>query len=1285
MKRQKLSPLALLTLLFALAACGGGDGNNGNNGSNNLQPDAQSDTSDDTDDNAYFVAPVYEPQGQVPLPNDLALEEDGTLPPTSQSDANPQFAAWYDLQTGWLKSESIRVAFDGPLDESTVSADNVLVFRLGEDGAEPVALDAVTYAEVEGGSMITAMPSEPLAFGEAYMSVVTTDILAAGGEPIVPALAIDLAASAEALTAEDVPESAPLDAEAYEALRQQLEPLFEAAAAQDIERGQIAAISGWTTRAHVAAPEAVDGVWPMPIDLALDEDGTYPEDDSGVTGARAVLEEYRGQLHGWPGNQTISLPLEGMPDDGSLNEESVELWQTEQGADSLEPVELDSVEVDDEDGTIVIHPRDPLSTHEQYYATVTTDATDEQGRSLSASVEMFLAMQPDDLVDANGSVNFALLDGVSSDYLEAIQQLRDVTRPAVQKIQQAGGHEWQELAAVWTWSTLSDPIVANDVERMPSPHDIMLDDDGTFPSAALDHVGEPSAQGYFEEYLDSLHGFSPETPMALPLRGRVDPATVTADALQVWMVDQGDGSWTRVEEFSVSESTTDGDQQLDVVFDEARMRDEYFVVFATRDISASDGTPLAADLPLVLAIQPNDISEGDPVLDEITGDQAQLVLALRPLLRPLVEQIEAETSLSWRDLATVWSWHTWTDTFVLLDPATGEIPFPNAFLMENDRVSIPTAGATGLELALFNEVNGRHGFSTVSASWVPLAGGIDETTLNNQSILIPLIFDYEVEYRADSGHLLVRYNELLDAESSVAAAIKPSVMGTDGNPVKPSPVWVYLESPYELTDEQGESLVETLDNDSAAQLEAGRQAFQEYFDAMSFLNLSREDIAMGWTYSTGRTTRPLQNLRAQALYALAENGTSMTLRRACEAQSNCSPDLNLVSDPGSLSVPDTPGVTADMSNIATIQFAAEYDTTLFFDDSTGTLRDLEQDPSQTIPEVPVGVSVFVPEQTQTGGECAPPFDVVLGIHGVTISRNQFGVTMANDLAAFPNCLATVAFDMPLHGGRAPGVTDLHISSTPMRSGEGFLGLEVGKTKAIMMQTVADLFVLAQIANNDGLETAIDADPNTDFFTTNVALAGRSMGGIMGALFVTVEPLIDVAALNVAGGRFPAIIEDSRLTAGLLTQLPDPSDFEYTQTLELVQWALEHVDPLVFAPHTVQSPVDEFTFSTTGGQSSYSSEGAVPANQVLLQMVDGDPTVPNRATQAMADAMGESLQDSTFPSEAGHNITWVHDPADPGYDAAVCARAQIAAWLSSGLQTGTSQLPADLAVNNCLTP
>jgi pimeloyl-ACP methyl ester carboxylesterase len=263
----------------------------------------------------------------------------------------------------------------------------------------------------------------------------------------------------------------------------------------------------------------------------------------------------------------------------------------------------------------------------------------------------------------------------------------------------------------------------------------------------------------------------------------------------------------------------------------------------------------------------------------------------------------------------------------------------------------------------------------------------------------------------------------------------------------------------------------------------------------------------------------------------------------------------------------------------------------------------------------------------------PPGDVsnvpvVVYQHGLGDDRSAiFAVADALCEQGF----AVAAIDIPFHGMRAQGSVDLHhaFGST---AGPDLYGDLTGTTIYVSFVGVVDttgpyaafhptyprdtlrqgaLDVMALVNaldRSDWSGVGSMGGPTTIGFSADpIGFVGVSLGGIVGTTFVTGEPRVGAAVLNVTGGELTNLVaySGSFNTTFLPLLLPkiglDPDSVDYTNSpprflpeVALYQTLLDRGDAISFGP-------------VLAGQ----------AKNVLFQMAYDDETVPNQATEALA--------------------------------------------------------------------
>ena len=1094
---------------------------------------------------------------------------------------------------------------------------------------------------------------------------------------------------------------------------------------------------------------------PLPNTLAVDPDGTLPdlEVEDGDS-AQQAFYDWLGELNGWLPQTPVEIPFDGELDEASLTAENVRLFRLEEGGEltELEIAELVYATVDDDSparSRVTVVPADPLAPATSYGVVVTKGVQGENGVAIGEPAPIFFALHDRPIVTEGGEITIPQLedDPATASDLEAVRASLEPITSRLGDLDLERG----DVAMMFSWRTNRNvfTVLDPDTATIPLPNTLAMDEgeDGlpTFPAAALPaltqwraslETDDPlprTAQIYFDEYLDSLHGWPNDItslPVEVPLSGPIDEESLGPDSVQLWRAGRGDEPPARLTDVTLEYVADEDAGSYKVVIQPGEelagaglaLDTDYFA-FITTDVTDPQGDPIKQPSALALALQPAPLvdDQGGSLVEQASDADAQTAAGVQQLLRPFVEAIEAQTDYDYDELASVWSFYTWRDPFIVFDPLNGDIPFPNAFLIGDDgTVDIPIPeGIDPLQRGIFEEVNTRDGFSVLGQGWVTVLGELDPASVTYYedgqddgelgaiamaevpgALPETLGPEYiELEYVPEYGKIMFRPKLPLRKGTLHAAILSDRLVGTNGLPAKPTPIFVMLASEFPLYDaDSGESLIAQLPDSAAPDLEAGRMQYSRLFlSAQIVTGDKRDSITGAFAFTTDDVTEPLQQIHAQALARLAERA-ELVAERACEVDDtrDCAEDLLDNSD-GSFDTYTGPYLNSaplyeggpttderDFSNIAQIQWAGEFDSVNFLDGD----RAIKGWDALDTARVPI--TVYVPKAT---AECQPPFRVLIAQHGLGSSRLFSGLGLANTMASPEYCLATVAIDSVLHGGRTEGLDTLHPTTHPEDSGDGFLGIDFVVSTNNFTQSVVDLAVLNQIIRAGGLDSLVDntagddgmGDPLPMFDISRVGIMGTSLGGIFSADLVTIDPELNDVVLTVAPGKLTYYLtEDSIIGENLLGPLEslgvlERGTFAFEQLISFVQWVADVVDPGAFARYTTDDTLDALVYDPMAD--AFSEGDGVPAADVLAQMALDDNVAPNVSTRQLAEVLGVSLEDSTY--EARHGFIGTQNADDPNYAAAECARRQAAWFMRAALDDEDTTLPDELKAATCV--
>jgi len=223
----------------------------------------------------------------------------------------------------------------------------------------------------------------------------------------------------------------------------------------------------------------------------------------------------------------------------------------------------------------------------------------------------------------------------------------------------------------------------------------------------------------------------------------------------------------------------------------------------------------------------------------------------------------------------------------------------------------------------------------------------------------------------------------------------------------------------------------------------------------------------------------------------------------------------------------------------------------------------------------------------------PPEGYPLVMYGHGLSRNGGdAVTTATSYPDLPMVWAGIS--AVSHGHRGNFLSFFNLNN-------------VLATRDSFRQTVADFLQFQRMLRHS------DAPELAQLDRSRFHYYGISLGGIMGALYLGIEPDIEVAMLSVPGGGLPNILTGSEFIGELLQPLisfalgigvDDPLfPLVLGRFTQVAQWVLDPGDPINTAPYLL-------------GPTTL--RGGTP-KKLLMQMGISDTIVPNRTSEDLARA------------------------------------------------------------------
>ncbi len=209
----------------------------------------------------------------------------------------------------------------------------------------------------------------------------------------------------------------------------------------------------------------------------------------------------------------------------------------------------------------------------------------------------------------------------------------------------------------------------------------------------------------------------------------------------------------------------------------------------------------------------------------------------------------------------------------------------------------------------------------------------------------------------------------------------------------------------------------------------------------------------------------------------------------------------------------------------------------------------------------------------------------------------------------PHGFAMAGSALPVNPERLPGASDIaYLNFDNIGMGRDLFRQGVIEQRMFLDELLAHTFTAAELAGCTGLalpagETAHHFDP------AKIYAQGQSMGGQYTNLVSAVEPRILGAVPTGAGGFWSYFILETQLIPDLPTLLPllleaDASLNWMHPALQLLEYAWEPIDPIVYAPRLARRPLPGH-----------------PARSIYEPAAVGDSYFPSTIYDAMALAYG----------------------------------------------------------------
>ncbi len=278
------------------------------------------------------------------------------------------------------------------------------------------------------------------------------------------------------------------------------------------------------------------------------------------------------------------------------------------------------------------------------------------------------------------------------------------------------------------------------------------------------------------------------------------------------------------------------------------------------------------------------------------------------------------------------------------------------------------------------------------------------------------------------------------------------------------------------------------------------------------------------------------------------------------------------------------------------------------------------------PDTLIPVTLVIPRRPAPAGG----YPVVIHGHGLSNHRGSM-LGVANELARAG--FAMIGIDDVLHGARSGAPDAINNYPGPYEGPDGIPDTfdfpvpffaaftDFSAMQDNFRQTVLDQSSLVRLIQSSRLDLSPLASagvvevPRLD--STRIYWSGGSLGGIIGAMTIAVEPEIDAAALQVPGASFVQLISTGSaelaplvgaVSSATLGLQGDEAIDEFHPVALLLAAVTEAGDPIAYAPHVFEDRLV--------------AERAPP--DLLVTYAPYDEVLPNIATVALVRALGLDL-------------------------------------------------------------
>lgn len=807
---------------------------------------------------------------------------------------------------------------------------------------------------------------------------------------------------------------------------------------------------------------------------------------------------------------------------------------------------------------------------------------------------------------------------------------------------------WAALALASSWVSCGLPLdppaeVINarfdpGAGVLPTPNDLLRDEEEGRLELPLD-PGLGPAERAFREWFNTKDGWSTTLPARVGFSGPVDARSVTDDSVQVWRwgeTPQRVAGLTRVVDSSGSELSIEPPEGG---WDRGRT----FVVLVRGGQGGLRGerrerVECDAAFYFLRMTEPLDTVAHQRAFPGGTRaerlDHGARLEEVRQRLLPYFDFFEGQ-GIARREVAALWTFTTTEQTEVAMDRASQRMPLPFDLLIDprTGRIDLPPHhGDNETVLEAKRRLADFDGWGVSASLMFETSSEVDLRSVSSDTVELwelsetPRLLPAEVRPYSDRRHIGIVPRDLPLAESTrYAVVVRDGLRDERGRPVEPMILGHLMRMRVPVAID-GVSQLSSLSDEDASRVEGVRSAVAPLLD-----RIGRTGVVTAWPFTT-QTITPRLRAALDRAAALGPPVVPENVRRRSPLQALADFPLGVAS---LLSVGDVYEGTLSLPT--------------WLDDRSRAWREDDEHAFRD-----VHFTMTVPRDARG------PLPVVIFGHGIMTER-RFVLALGDAFAA--RGFAAISIDFPYHGEQTYCVQGGPISipnpqtgeitalppcrdgsfcddygrcvdergaegnflrmwpvlNYPFSSGAAFIETDhIPSTRDHFLQTLVDLSELSRSLRQADWQPVVGVPLASD----RVYYAGQSLGGIIGATFVSISPEVERAVLNVPGADLVDMFRDStffgaQIRAALTRNGVVEGTWEAERFLNIARIFVDSVDPQSVAHQLRGRPV-------------------------MIQMALLDIIIPNAYTELLTRLSGAPKRD--YLGEHGFIVI----PIEPAY-------------------------------------